>query len=589
MAVILGLNAFHGDSSACLMVDGKIVSAVEEERFRRIKHWAGFPSESISWCLNSNNLNIEDVDIIAVNSDPKANLRQKLGFSLSSFHGAREAFDRLKKSGSKKPIKQYIEENFGEGQFSGDIKYIEHHHAHLASSHFCSPFDESMTVSVDGLGDFVSAAWGLGNKNKIDIKGRIYFPHSLGTFYEALTHFLGFKHYGDEYKVMGLAPLGKPTYVPQVSKLVKLHENGSFELNLDYFSHQDGGGKHTWENGIPVSSDCFGAAMSDLLGPARLPGSDLNQRHMDIAHSVQMVYEDSFFNLINALHQEYKLDQLTLSGGCAMNSVANGKIYRRSNYKALYVAASAGDAGGAVGAAIVASKKVDDSYSNDHMDHAYLGPAYGDNYIEALIDSKKDQLIEEGCTIKHLESEDKVCSQTADLISQGLVIGWFQGHMEWGPRALGNRSILCDPRRADMKDILNLKIKRRESFRPFAPSILRECVIDWFEEEDDVPFMMQVFQIQEARRATIPAVTHLDGSGRLQTVTKKSNGRYYKLISSFNELTGVPILLNTSFNENEPVVCKPDEALNTFLRTKMDVLVLGNWIVKRISQKGIDK
>jgi len=562
------------------MIDGKIVSAVEEERFRRIKHWAGFPSESISWCLNSHNLTIKDVDVIAVNSDPKANLRQKLGYSLTSFYGAKEAFDRLKKSGNKKSIEQYTEETFGEGQFSGDIKYIEHHHAHLASSHFVSPFDESMTVSVDGLGDFVSTAWGLGDKNKIDIKGRIYFPHSLGIFYEALTHFLGFKHYGDEYKVMGLAPLGKPTYVSQVSELVKLHENGSFELNLDYFSHQDGGGKHSWENGIPVSEDCFGVAMSDLLGPARIPGSELLQHHMDIAHSVQRIYEDSFFNLINALHKEYGVDQLTLSGGCAMNSVANGKIYRRSDYKSVYVAASAGDAGGAIGAAIVASKEVD-NFSNYHMDHAYLGPAFTDDYIEGLLDSKKDQLIEEGCSINNFESEDELCIQTADLISQGLVIGWFQGHMEWGPRALGNRSILCDPRRADMKDILNLKIKRRESFRPFAPSILRESVAHWFEEDDDVPFMMQVFQIKEEQRCIIPAVTHLDGSGRLQTVTEKSNGRYHKLISYFDKLTGVPILLNTSFNENEPVVCTPKEALDCFLRTKMDVVVLNNYLIRR--------
>ena len=581
MAVIIGLNAFHGDSSACLMIDGKIVSAVEEERFRRIKHWAGFPAQSMSWCLKSNHLSIKDVDVIAVNSDPKANLRQKLGFSLSSFYGAKEAFDRLKKSSNKKSIEQYVAEEFGVDDFRGEVKHVEHHHAHLASSHFASPFEESMTVSVDGLGDFVSTAWGLGHKDRIDIKGRIYFPHSLGIFYEALTHFLGFKNYGDEYKVMGLAPLGKPSYLPQVSDLVKTHQNGRFELNLDYFCHQDGGGKHSWENGVPVSEDCFGEEMIELLGPARVPGSAVDQRHMDIAHSVQVVYEDSFFNLINALHQEYKVDQLSLSGGCGMNSVANGKIYRRSSYRALYVAASAGDAGGAVGAAIVAAKEVDEVHSHHHMDHAYLGPAYNESYIEALLAAKQEQLAEAGCSVTHLANEDDLCSQTADYISQGLVIGWFQGRMEWGPRALGNRSILCDPRRADMKDILNLKIKRRESFRPFAPSILREAVDDWFEESDDVPFMMQVFQIQVDRRVLIPAVTHLDGSGRLQTVTEKANSRYYKLISLFNDLTGVPILLNTSFNENEPVVCKPEEALDCFLRTQMDVVVLNNYLIRR--------
>lgn len=581
MSVILGLNAFHGDSSACLMLDGQLISAVEEERFRRVKHWAGFPSQAISWCLESNNLTIKDVDVIAINSDPKANLRQKLGYSLSSFAGAKAAFRKLTTHSGQKSIEMCISEAFGEGLFSGKIKYVEHHLAHLASSHFVSPFKDSLTVSVDGLGDFVSTAWGVGNSNKIDIRGRIYFPHSLGIFYEALTHFLGFKNYGDEYKVMGLAPLGSPTYLSQVEKLVDIRDDGFFELNLDYFSHHSGGGKHTWEHGIPASEDCFNEAMSDLLGPARVPGSEINQRHMDIAHSVQRIYEDAFFNLINTLHNEYRIDQLTLSGGCGMNSVANGKVYRRSSFKSLYVAASAGDAGGAIGAAIVAAKEINELNGIMHMDHAYLGPSYDDNYVDDLLSDKLIQLKEEGCYVKQFSSEDELCNQVAKLISDGLVVGWFQGRMEWGPRALGNRSILCDPRNKNMKDILNLKIKRRESFRPFAPSILRELVSDWFEEEDDVPFMMQVFQIIKAKRAIIPAVTHVDGSGRLQTVTRSSNPRYYKLISAFNDLTGVPILLNTSFNENEPVVCRPDEALNTFLRTKMDVLVIGNLLIER--------
>jgi len=581
MSVILGLNAFHGDSSACLIVDGNLVAAAEEERFRRIKHWAGFPSESISSCLSENNLTLKDVDVIALNSNANANLRQKLGFSLSSFSGVNETFERLKAARKNKGIEDFLAESFGEGQFSGEIKHIEHHHAHLASAHCVSPYDESITVSVDGLGDFVSTAWGVGRKTDIDIKGRIFFPHSLGIFYEAMTHYLGFKHYGDEYKVMGLAPLGKPTYTSEIGELIRLKNDGNFELNLDYFVHQTGKVKHTWEGGVPASDDCFGNAMTDLLGPPRSSGGDLTQHHMDIAYSVQQVYEDAFFNLINALHDRYKIDQLTLSGGCAMNSVANGKIYRRSAYKSVYIAPSAGDAGGAIGAGIVAAKEINDIKQNFHMDHAYWGPSFNNDYIKKLLSDKKDELTTEGCEIIWLESEDEICVRTAKCISDGLVIGWFQGRMEWGPRALGNRSILCDPRRANMKDILNLKIKRRESFRPFAPAILRESVKDWFEEDDDVPFMMQVFQIRENKRPEIPAVTHLDGSGRLQTVTKKSNQRYYKLISAFKEITGVPILLNTSFNENEPVVCTPDEALNTFLRTKMDVLVLGNWLISR--------
>jgi carbamoyltransferase len=581
MSIILGINAFHGDSSACLLVNGKLISAVEEERFRRIKHWAGFPSESISSCLTQSNLTLKDIDFIAVNSNPKANLQQKLGFSLNSISGVKLIFDRLKASQKKKSIQDYLAESFGSDQFLGDIKYVEHHHAHLSSAHCVGPFEESITVSVDGLGDFVSTAWGVGNGQEIDIKGKIFFPHSLGIFYEAMTHYLGFKHYGDEYKVMGLAPLGKPKYVKEVGQIIQLQNDGKFELNLDYFAHQDGKVQHTWEGGIPSSGDCFGEGMSDLLGPPRIENSALTQRHMDIAHSVQRVYEDAFFNLINALHDQYGIDQLTLSGGCAMNSVANGKIYRRSPFKEVYIQSAAGDAGGAIGAAFVVASELGETHDRFYMDHAYWGPSFDNGYHEKLLSEKAGELKQNGCKIEQIEDENEVCKRTAELISKGLVIGWFQGRMEWGPRALGNRSILCDPRRKDMKDILNLKIKRRESFRPFAPSILREKVSEWFEEEDDVPFMMQVFQIQESKRTEIPAVTHVDGSGRLQTVSASTNVRYHKLISAFNELTGVPILLNTSFNENEPVVCKPEEALNTFLRTKMDVLVLGNWIVTR--------
>ena len=581
MSIILGVNAFHGDSAACLIVDGNLVAAVEEERLRRIKHWAGFPSEAILTCLGENNLSLRDVDVIAINSNPKANLRRKLGFSLSSFSGVTDAFGRVKAARKSKNVEDHLADCFGKENFSGKIQHIEHHHAHLASAHYVSPYDESITISVDGSGDFVSTTWGVGRENVIDIKGQIFFPHSLGIFYEAMTHFLGFKHYGDEYKVMGLAPLGNPVYVSEIEELIKLQDDGSFELNLNYFAHQNGTVKHKWEGGVPITGDCFGPAMSELLGPPRIESDELSQRHKDIAYSVQKVYENAFFNLINAVHDKYKVDQLTLSGGCAMNSVANGKIYRRSPFKKVYIAPSAGDAGGAIGAALVTAGELNEFDNNFHMDHAYWGPSFDNAYIENLLLSKKSELVSEACEMTWIENEDEICMNTALLISEGLVIGWFQGRMEWGPRALGNRSILCDPRRGNMKDILNLKIKRRESFRPFAPSILREEVLNWFEEEDDVPFMMQVFQIREEKRAIIPAVTHVDGSGRLQTVTENSNRRYHKLISSFNEITGVPIILNTSFNENEPVVCKPEEALNTFLRTKMDVLVLGNWIIKR--------
>ncbi|MDC0470434.1 carbamoyltransferase [Candidatus Pseudothioglobus singularis] len=581
MSIILGINAFHGDSSACLVINGKLISAVEEERFRRIKHWAGFPSEAILYCLAQSNIALKDVDIIAVNSNPKANLQKKLGFSLNGLSGVKLVFDRLIASQKKKSIQDYLSELFSADQFSGEIKYIEHHHAHLSSAHCVGPFKKSITLSIDGLGDFVSTAWGVGNGQTIDIKGRIFFPHSLGIFYEAMTHYLGFKNYGDEYKVMGLAPLGKPKYLKEVGKIINLQNDGSFKLNLKYFSHQDGKVQHTWEGGVPKSGDCFGEGMIDLLGPARVENTPLSQRHMDIAHSVQKVYENAFFNLLNALYKRYKIDQLTLSGGCAMNSVANGKIYRQTPFKKVYIQSAAGDAGGAIGAAFVAANDLSEVKDRFYMDHAYWGPSFDNVYHEKLLLEKSSELSKSSCSIKWIKSEDLLYKNTAQAIANGLVIGWFQGRMEWGPRALGNRSILCDPRRKDMKDILNSKIKRRESFRPFAPSILREKVNDWFEEDDDVPFMMQVFQVKEERRTEIPAVTHVDGSGRLQTVSLSTNIRYHKLISAFNDLTGIPMVLNTSFNENEPVVCKPEEALNTFLRTKMDVLVLGNWFIRR--------
>jgi len=357
-----------------------------------------------------------------------------------------------------------------------------------------------------------------------------------------------------------------------------------------------------------VFGQIFSEKLVELLGPVRAKEEELTQKHFDIAHSIQAMYEEAFFHLLNTLHERHGIDDLCLSGGCAMNSVANGKVYRKTPFKRVYIQSAAGDAGGAIGAAFTVwyegqvkdegsrikdiKENTGDDFSSRSMfdsaptgrfvmDHAYWGPSYSNEQIAEVLEINSEELTAEGCTTALIEDEDDLCRKTAEAIAEGKVIGWFQGRMEWGPRALGNRSIVCDPRRADMKDILNLKIKRRESFRPFAPSILRESVKEWFEEDDDVPFMMKVFQIREGKRAEIPAVTHVDGSGRLQTVYKESNSRYFNLIDKFRELTGVPIVLNTSFNENEPVVCKPEEALACFLRTKMDVLVMGDWLVQR--------
>lgn len=577
---ILGINAYHGDSSACLVRDGMLLAAAEEERFRRIKHWAGFPTEAIRYCLAEAGIGLAEVDVVAINQDANANLWKKLAYLVMRRPDLSFVLDRIRNKSERAGVAEELAKAFPGEAFRAEVRQVEHHLAHLASAHLVSPFENSVAVSVDGFGDFASAAWGVGRGARIDVEERVYFPHSLGIFYQALTQYLGFPNYGDEYKVMGLAPYGEPKYLDKLRHIVKLRDDGSFRLDLSYFRHHKEKVEYEWENGEPRVGTLFSPALIELLGAARQTGDELTQYHRDLARSIQAMYEEAFFHLLNTLHERHGLDDLTLAGGCAMNSVANGRIYRNTPFKRLYVQSAAGDAGGAIGAAYATWAELGGE-RRFHMEHAYWGPHYSDADIAALLECESNALDGAACSVRHIADEGKLVCETAEAISQGLVIGWFQGRMEWGPRALGNRSILADPRRSDMKDILNLKIKRRESFRPFAPSILREHVGEWFENEDEVPFMMQVYQIRPERRADIPAVTHVDGSGRLQTVHRHTNACYWRLIESFRELTGVPIVLNTSFNENEPVVCRPEEALSCFLRTKMDVLVLGNWIVRR--------
>lgn len=581
--IIVGVNAFHGDSSACLIRDGVLVAAVEEERFRRIKHWAGFPSESIRYCLQEAGVGLADVDVLAINQDSKVSLPRKIGYVLSKRPDLKLVLDRIRNRHKRQGLPEQIGQAFPGEKFRGEIRNIEHHMAHLSSAFHVSPFDEATVISVDGFGDFSSGAWGIGQGTQINMEGKVYFPHSLGIFYQALTQYLGFQHYGDEYKVMGLAPYGKPSFMEEMREIVRLEGDGGYQLNLKYFRHHKEGVQYEWKDGIPEVGTLFSDALKDLLGPLRDTSLPLEQRHHDIARSVQAMYEEAFFNLLNTLQPRHGLKRLCLAGGCAMNSVANGKVRRQTAYEEVYIQSAAGDAGGAIGAAYAAWHATGAPRSFV-MDHAYWGPAYGEDEVSQLLDSRKQGIADAGCSVTTFDDEAALCAHTASAIADGNVIGWFQGRLEWGPRALGNRSILCDPRRGDMKAVLNAKIKKRESFRPFAPSIMSEHVSDWFEEDDNVPFMMQVFQIREERRAQIPAVTHVDGSGRLQTVHSATNARYHALISAFEKLTGVPMLLNTSFNENEPVVCRPKEALDCFLRTDMDVLVLGDTIIQRVRE-----
>jgi carbamoyltransferase len=578
--IILGLNAFHGDSSACLVRDGKLIAAAEEERFRRLKHWAGFPSQSIRYCLDEAGLALADVDVIALNQDSRANLARKALFVLKTRPNISLIADRINNRKKRKGVAQYLAEELPGSTFKGQVVGIEHHLAHLSSAFHVSPFEDATVVSVDGFGDFGSAAWAQGHGKDINIEGRVHFPHSLGIFYQALTQYLGFPHYGDEYKVMGLAPYGEPNQIDKMRKIIKPTANGGFELDLRFFRHHKEGVAYQWSDGNPVVGDLFSPALEDLLGTRRDSKGELTQYHRDIARSVQAMYEEIFFNMLDTIQPRHGTDKIAIAGGCGANSVANGKIRRRTKYQHVYVQSAAGDAGGAIGAAFAHWHAAGNPRSFV-MDHAYWGTQAGPDEIQGLIDARDGEIAAAGCTIEKIADEAELCRRSAAAIADGKVIGWFQGRMEWGPRALGNRSILGDPRRADMKDILNLKIKRRESFRPFAPSILDRATGDWFEEVDDVPFMMQVFQIREEQRERIPAVCHVDGSGRLQTVHENTNPRYFHLIEAFEKISGVPMLLNTSFNENEPVVCQPNEALECFLRTKMDVLVLGDVLIER--------
>ena len=582
MSLILGLNAYHGDSAACLIRDGQLVAAAEEERFRRIKHWAGLPTRSIDYCLAEGGVSLGDVEHIAINRKPGVNNWRRLGFVLTHRPDPRLMIQKIRNIRSASSAHEALEKAYGIS-LKAQIHHVEHHLAHLASAFLVSRFDEAACISIDGFGDFASTAMGFGRSHSVEIDKRVYFPHSLGIFYSALTQFIGFPHYGDEYKVMGLAPYGNPNYRTQMREIVRVQPDGTFRLALKYFRHHTDNVSYSWNNCAPEVGTLYTDRLIELLGPARKPTEPLEQKHKDIARSVQAIYEEAFFALLHTLYARHPLPNLALSGGCAMNSVANGKVYLRTPFKKMYLPAAAGDAGGAIGGATYVLSQIANSKTRLHLDSAYSGPAFSDEEIGRLLESKKQEISGQGCQISQVSDRGELCKRTAAMIANGKVVGWFQGRMEWGPRALGNRSILCDPRRQDMKEILNTKIKRRESFRPFAPSILREAVAEWFEQDDDVPFMMEVFQIRPEKRSLLPAVCHVDGSGRLQTVHADTNPLYHQLISEFCCLTSIPIVLNTSFNENEPVVCRPEEALDCFLRTKMDMLVMENFITQRQS------
>ena len=573
---ILGLNAYHGDSSACLMKDGKIINAIEEERIRRIKHWAGFPSEAIKFCLKDAGITISDVDYITIGRNPSAHLGKKIVSSLKKLANFQFIKDRVSNIKKVTSLKSEIAKGLGvsESDIRAEIKHIEHHRSHLASAFYVSPFEEAAILSIDGFGDFSSTMIAVGKGNKIEVLDSVTYPHSLGVFYTAFTQFLGFPWYGDEYKVMGLAPYGEPKYVDKLKQIVKLKDNGLFELDESYFIHSTEGVAMTWDNGAPFIGRIYSDKVIQEFGQPRDKDESLNQYHKDIAASVQKHCEDVIFHVLNHLQKRTGLKNICIAGGVAQNSVANGKVLQLTEFKKIYIPSAGYDAGTAIGSTLWQYHQNLGKERKYFIRDAYFGAHYSDDEIEQVL---KDANI----SYKRFASDEEAIELTAEMLANGAVIGWFQGRTEFGPRALGNRSVLVHPGRPDAKDLINAKIKRRESFRPFAPSILREYVNEYFEQEDDVYFMEKVFMIRPEKRNGLPAVTHVDGSGRLQTVHKDVSPKYYALIDKFREKTRLPILLNTSFNENEPIVNHPKEALDCFLRTEMDAIVMGNCVVVR--------
>jgi carbamoyltransferase len=623
---ILGLNTFHADASAVLLKDGELIAAAAEERLNRVKHFAGFPAMAVKEVLDLAGIGLADVDHIALNKDNKANLLAKLGFVVSNLGRiAKMARQRLEYRAKAKQSPALLCEALGlsPDKLRARVHSVEHHLCHAASCFLVSGFDRAAIMSIDGFGDFASTLTAVGHGTQIDVLDRTLFPHSLGIVYTMICQFIGYDRYGDEGKVMGLAPYGEPVYEDFFNRLVRLLPGGRFELNLDYFLHHTEGVDYSFnEDGTPTVAPLYTQAMVREFGPPRVRHAELTERDKNLAASLQKCLEKAYFHILNHLYEQTKCEALCLAGGVALNSVANGMVFDETPFRKIYTQAAAGDDGTALGAAYYVHHCVLGKPRSFVMNHAYTGRAYSDAEIKTVLDryapsrSEEDLVATcsarprtrgrgvagegadpsqdagpltrpplprsggEGIDVQWLPDEE-LFSETAKAIAKGEIVGWFQGKMEWGPRALGNRSILAHPGLPDMKDILNARIKHREWFRPFAPSILEDRVGDYFERTHESPYMMLVYKTRPEVRDRLCAINHVDNTGRLQTVSREQNSRYYALIEAFERETGLPVVLNTSFNENEPIVCTPDDALECFLRTRMDLLVMGNWVVRR--------
>jgi len=575
VTAILGLNAYHGDAAAALVIDGELVAAAEEERFNRVKHVAGFPALAAAWCLAEGGIAPEKLDHLAVSRDPRANVGQKLLRTIRHGASARYLKARLQNAAKIRDVKTALADSLDIDRdvLQAQVHNVEHHQAHVASAFFVSPFDDAAILSIDGFGDFCSTMTAVGHGNSFRVLDRVLFPHSLGIFYAALTQWLGFPKYGDEGKVMGLAPYGDPERYLKAMRNIVLTDGDLFTLDLDYFTHDKEGVDMTWDEGSPTIGRIYSDKLVETLGPARQPQAEMTSHYEDVAAAMQKRLEEVYLHIVGSLHESTGMTDLCLAGGVALNAVANGRIRPETGFDGLYIQPAAGDSGTAVGAAYYVWNQELEQPRSFVMTHAYTGPQYSDGEIETAVRTA-------GLTAKRLD-DDALFPAVAERIAAGDVVGWFQGRMEFGPRALGHRSIVADPRRSDMKDILNARIKHREPFRPFAPSILADATGEWFDQDYTSPFMVLVYTTKPDKRDKIPAVNHIDDTGRLQTVERDVSPRYYRLIEEFGKLTNVPVVLNTSFNENEPIVRTPAEAVDTFLKTHMDTLVLGNYVVTR--------
>jgi carbamoyltransferase len=575
---ILGINAYHANASAALVCDGQLVTAVEEERFNRVKYAAGFPVHAIRHCLAEAGLTIGEIDHIAIPRNPWARIGTKLFYAVRM---PRFTLDRSRVLVRFGGIHEELAKacDVAPEAIRAQFHRVEHHVAHLASAFFVSPFENAAVLSADGLGDFASTMWATGEGNRLKVHGAVAFPHSLGLYYTALSQYLGFWKFGDEYKVMGLAAYGEPAFQDEFRRIVRPANGKGFSLGLEYFCHQRTGPQMSWQDSgkTPVLGRLFSPHLEELLGSTRSAAEPVGKHHQDIAASLQLILEEAYFRLLNLLYDRTHQKAACLAGGVAFNCVANGKIFDQTPFSEAYVQPAAGDGGLSVGAAFYVCHDVLGRPRSFVMDHAYWGPQFTPEAIRLALEGRG---INGSYAIKNLPYEE-LAKRTAAHIAAGKIVGWFQGRAEWGPRALGNRSIVVDPRRAEMKDVLNRRIKHREPFRPFAPSIREEATAEYFERSYPSPFMNLAYVVRPEKRGVIPAPTHVDGTARLQTVSRRTNPLYWELIKEFETLTGVPVLLNTSFNENEPIVLTPEQAIDCFLRTQMDVLAIGNYLIEK--------